>query len=119
MKWRLTSQMINEPMVDGIERIYFMYGISTVTNPELPGFGVINAYVSADNMTQALWDNTNSRILAIKVYVLARSILPDNNYENENTYTLGDQAPYTPEDNFRRLLLSSTVTLYNSEIDTW
>ena len=119
MMWRLTTQMINEPIVDGIERIYFMYGISTVTNPTLPGYGVVNAYVSADNMTTTLWNNTNSRILAVKVYVLARSILPDNNYKNENTYTLGDQAPYKPADNYRRLLLSSTVTLYNSGTDIW
>ena len=119
MKWRLTSQMINEPIVDGIERIYFMYGISRVTDPTLLGFGDISAYISAENMTPALWDNTNSRILAVKIYVLARSLLPDNSYDNINTYTLGDQAAYTPADNFRRLLLSSTVTLYNSEIDTW
>jgi type IV pilus assembly protein PilW len=116
MKWRLTGQMINEPMVDGIERIYFMYGVSNVIDPTLPGFGVINAYVSASNMTEALWNNTNSRILAVKVYVLARSILPDPTYINNNTYVLGHQADYTPEDNFRRLLLSSTITLYNSEM---
>jgi type IV pilus assembly protein PilW len=116
MKWRLTGQMINEPMVDGIERIYFMYGVSNVIDPTLPGFGVINAYVSASNMTEALWNNTNSRILAVKVYVLARSILPDPTYTNNNTYVVGDQADYTPEDNFRRLLLSSTITLYNSEM---
>ncbi len=119
MKWRLTTQMINEPMVDGIERIYFMYGISTVTDPTLPGYGVVNAYVSAESMTTALWNNTASQILAVKVYVLARSILPDNNYENKNTYTLGDQADYKPADHFRRLLLSSTVTLYNAEKDIW
>ena len=119
MKWRLTNQMINEPMVDGIERIYFMYGVSTVIDPTLPGFGVINAYVSAASMTTALWDNANSRILAVKVYVLARSILPDSKYDNENTYVLGDQAPYIPADNFRRLLLSTTITLYNSETDSW
>ncbi|WP_082627142.1 PilW family protein [Colwellia sp. TT2012] len=118
MKWRLTTQMVNEPMVDGIERIYFMYGVSNVIDPTVAGYGVINAYVSAANMTAALWNNTNSRILAVKIYVLARSILPDNNYENENTYILGDQTPYIPADNFRRLLLSSTVTLFNSG-DTW
>jgi type IV pilus assembly protein PilW len=119
MKWRLTTQMVNEPIVDGIERIYFMYGVSTVTDPTLPGFGVVNAYVSAAGIAPALWNNTNSRILSVKVYVLARSLLPDNQYDNKNTYTLGDQAPYTPADNFRRLLLSSTVTLYNSETDRW
>jgi type IV pilus assembly protein PilW len=119
MKWRLTSQMINEPIVDGIERIYFMYGISNVINPTAVGFGVVNAYVSAENMTPALWNNTNTSIRAVKIYVLARSLLPDNQYNNENTYTLGDQAPYKPADNFRRLLLSSTVTLNNADIDIW
>lgn len=119
MQWRLTSEMSAAPIIDGIERIYFMYGISTVTDPTAVGYGVVNAYVSAANMTQALWDNTNSNIVAVKVYVLARSILPDNKYQNQNTYKLGDQADYTPADNYRRLLLSSTVTLYNSEIDAW
>ena len=119
MKWRLTTQMINEPMVDGIEKIYFMYGISNVTDPTVAGFGVVNSYVSASNMTAALWDNTTTRILAVKVYVLARSIVGDSKYTNTNTYQLGDLLYDPPDDNFRRLLLSSTVTLYNAETDQW
>lgn len=119
MQWRLTNEMTVAPIIDGIERIYFMYGISNEIDPTAAGYGVIDAYVSASNMTQALWDNNNSNIVAVKVYVLARSILPDNKYQNQNTYKLGDQADYTPADNYRRLLLSSTVTLYNSEIDAW
>lgn len=120
MKWRLTSQMTNEPVVDGIERIYFMYGVSTVTDPTQPGYGVVNAYLSAANMTaNGLWDNTTTLLLSVKVYVLARTMLADNKYTNNNTYILGDQAPYTPGDNFRRLLLSSTVTLFNAESDSW
>ncbi|MGB2739383.1 MAG: PilW family protein [Cognaticolwellia sp.] len=119
MQWRLTNQMSVAPIIEGIERIYFMYGISNVIDPTAAGYGVVNAYVSAANMTQALWDNTNSNIVAVKMYILARSILPDNKYENKNTYKLGDQVDYTPDDNYRRLLLSSTVTLYNSEIDAW
>ena len=119
MKWRLTTQMINEPIVDGIEKIYFMYGISTVTDPTLAGFGVVNAYVSAANMTAALWDNTSTQILAVKVYVLARSLVEDSKYTNTNTYQLGDLLYDPPDDNYRRLLLSSTVTLYNSETDIW
>lgn len=119
MQWRLTSQMTVQPIIEGIERIYFMYGVSTVTDPTQPGYGVVNAYVSASNMAQALWDNNNSRILAVKIYVLARSILPDLTYTDDKTYKLGDQADYKPNDNFRRLLLSSTVTLFNSEKDSW
>lgn len=119
MKWRLTTQMINEPIVDGIEKIYFMYGVSSVIDPSLPGYGVVNAYVSAANMTPALWDKTLTNILAVKIYVLARSLQPDNKYTNTNTYQLGDFNYDPVDDNYRRLLLSSTVTLFNSEMDVW
>ncbi|WP_274620351.1 PilW family protein [Colwellia maritima] len=70
-------------------------------------------------MNDALWDNAGgSRIIAVKVYVLARNILPDNDYTNNNTYQLGD-LPMTFNDNYRRLLFSSTVTLYNARVDIW
>ena len=101
------------PVVDGIEMIRFMYGV------DLNGDGVINAYISAAGMNNALWDNANnSRILAVKVYVLARSVLPDRDYINTNTYQLGNFA-FTPpvNDNYRRLLFSSTITLYNARVN--
>ena len=72
-------------------------------------------------MTLTQWDNgNNNRILAVRIYVLARSILPDNKYTNTNTYNLGDLS-FTPEggDNYRRLLFNSTITLYNAGVDSW
>jgi len=118
MQGRLSNQLTFAPIIDGIEMIRFEYGIDTDTNSTNVGYGVIDAYISADNMTDALWDNAASRILSVKIYVLARSILPDNKYDNENSYQLGDFV-YTPNDHFRRLLFSSTVTLYNAGVDTW
>ena len=118
MQGQLSNTLSFAPIIDGIERIHFMYGIDTETDPTDPGYGIINAFVSANNMTADLWDNANSRILAVKVYVLARSILPDNKYTNNNTYQIGEQT-FTPNDNYRRLLFSSTVTLYNAGVDTW
>lgn len=100
-------------VVDGIEVIRFMYGIDT------NGDGVINSYIPADSMNDNLWDNAGSaRILAVKVYVLARSILRDRDYINTNTYQIGDMR-FTPpvNDNYRRLLFSSTVTLYNARVN--
>jgi len=114
MQGRLANLTMNfNPVVDGIEVIRFMYGVDT------NGDGVINSYISASggNMTDALWDNSGgSRILAVKVYVLARSILPDNKYENTSTYQMGDFA-LTADDNYRRLLFSSTITLYNARVN--
>lgn len=117
MQGRLTNTMSFSPLVDGIEMIKFMYGVDTDTNVD--DKGVINAFISADNMTSALWNNAvNTKIVAVKVYVLARSVLPDTKYTNANTYQLGDTT-YTPNDNYRRMLFTSTVTLFNARIDSW
>jgi type IV pilus assembly protein PilW len=108
------GKVINfQPLIEGIEMIRFMYGVDTDND------GVVNAYISAGNMTEDYWNYTNAEILAVKVYVLARDILPDNNYVNGNTYQLGDFTTQVMNDNYRRLVFSSTVTLYNSGVKTW
>ena len=107
------------PIIDGIERIRFMYGVDT------DGDGFVNGYLSASNMTSTYWDNESaSKILAVKIYVLARSILPDNQYENTNTYQLGDININFIDtngkgDHYRRLLFSTTVSLPNARTDKW
>ncbi|MFQ3194754.1 MAG: type IV pilus assembly protein PilW [Colwellia sp.] len=106
-------------VVEGIEYIRFMYGVDTTNN------GVVNAFISADNMANSYWDNESDvRILAVKIFVLARNILPDRDYENLNSYQLGDLNIDFIDgdgkgDNYRRLLFSSTITLYNARVDSW
>ncbi|MBA6391654.1 PilW family protein [Colwellia sp. BRX10-3] len=118
MQGRLTTNMTFDPIIDGIERIRFMYGIDTDA-PGTAGYGIVNTFLSADNMTLTQWDNgNNNRVLSVRIYVLSRSILPDNKYTNTNTYNLGD-LPVTFNDNYRRLLFNSTVTLYNAGVDSW
>jgi type IV pilus assembly protein PilW len=112
MQGQLTSTMTFAPIIDGIEIIHFMYGLDT------DGDNIINAYVAANNMTADNWNNAGSTILAVKIYVLARNVTPDNKYNNNNTYNLGDMT-FTANDNFRRLLFTSTVTLFNARVDTW
>ncbi|MEW6982139.1 PilW family protein [Colwelliaceae bacterium 6471] len=129
---RLTADngMQFDVLVDGIEMIRFMYGVDTDADGDTidyfggEGDGIVDAYISADNMTADLWDNRNSRILAVKMYVLVRDIMPDNKYENTNTYTLGDIDVNFIDgdgngDNYRRLLFTSTVTLHNTRTDKW
>lgn len=118
MQGRLTTNMTFDPIIDGIEMIRFMYGIDSDTEGSA-GYGIVDAFVSAANMTDTQWDNgNNNRIIAVRIYVLARSILPDNKYTNTNTYRLGD-LDVTYNDNYRRLLFNSTVTLYNAGVDSW
>ncbi len=109
-----TSAIFFDIMVEGIERLYFMYGIDTTND------GSVNAYISAKNMTEDYWDNSNNiRIVAVKVYILARDLLPDNKYVNNNVYQFGDTRFEAKGDNFRRLLFSSTVALKNARINSW
>jgi type IV pilus assembly protein PilW len=118
MQGQLTNTLSFAPIIDGIEMIRFEYGIDTQIDSTVAGYGIVDAYVPADNMTNTLWDNALGRILAVKIYVLARGIRADNQYENKNTYKLGG-FDYVVDDNYRRLLFTSTVTLYNTSIDTW
>ena len=101
------------PLIDGIERIHFSYGVDAADA------GAVAAFISSANMTQYFWNKSNSNILAVKIFVLARDSLPDNNYTNTNTYQLGDSPALVVNDNYRRLLFTTTVTLYNARTDTW
>ena len=102
-----------QPLIEGIEVIHFMYGVDSDDD------GVVNAYISAREMSDNnYWNTSEVTVKAVKVYVLARDQLPDNDYDNTNTYLLGD-LEVVPDDNYRRLLLVSTVTLHNSGFEAW
>lgn len=121
MQGRLTTQMTFSPIIDGIEMIRFMYGYDADTNQTAAGYGIVDAFIPAKDVTPAMWNNAGgTRIIAIKIFVLARNIIPDNKYTNTNIYQLGDLTFTPPEnDHYRRLLFSSTVTLYNARVDLW
>jgi type IV pilus assembly protein PilW len=119
MQGQLTTQMSFAPVVDGIEMIRFMYGYDADIDEDAPGYGIVDAFIPASSMTNDLWDNAGGgQIIAVKIFVLARNISPDVKYTKNNTYQLGD-LPVTFNDNYRRLLFSSTVTLYNARADVW
>lgn len=108
-----------QPLVDGIEMIRFTYGV------DLDGDNVVDVFLKPEDMVDDYWDGlNNSKILAVTIYVLARDMEPDINYENKNSYQIaGDAISFVDADgngdNFRRLLFSATVTLYNARMDTW
>jgi len=114
------GQIMNLGMlVEGIEMIRFMFGV------DMDDDGIVDSFVSADDMTENLWDQTgDANILSVKVFILARDIMPDRNYKNTNSYQLGDLAVDFMDvsgngDNFRRLLMSTTVSLDNARTTSW
>ena len=82
------------------------------TNLDADNSGTITA---ADGAGIALGTTVSlRRARAVRIWLLARAARPDPNYFNNQTYQVGYKT-ITPNDNFRRLLLSTTVTLRNRE----
>lgn len=110
MQGRLVNRRMNfTPIIDGIEMIRFMYGV------DVNGDGNVDSYLNAASISENVWDNS---ILTIKMFVLTRNIRPDRKYTNTNTYQIGDLI-FPVNDNYRRLLFSSTVTLYNNSVSNF
>ena len=104
------DELINDLIVANIERFHIEFG------EDDNGDGLADAYLNAAAMTNAQWQN--NRIVSARIYVLARADTPDLSYQNNNVYQLdsdGNAAnDFAPADNYRRLLLSTTVIIKNN-----
>ena len=100
------SSMTSSCYVEGVENLQFEFGIDTDAD------GVPNQF--KPNPTAAELADA----IAVKVYLLIRSIDPISGYENNKTYTLGNtlSTPFQPAETtngyFRRVY-STTVMLRN------
>lgn len=103
----LTDSIQDTAIVRGVERMRILFAIDSTLTPD----GIIDSYIAPENVTQQQWDER--RVLGAKLFLLVRSIDASNKYLNPNAYALGDIS-YTPADNYRRLLLQSTVIFNNS-----
>jgi type IV pilus assembly protein PilW len=95
----------DEIVVPGIENLQLQYGITTSGDARSA-----NQYLDADNIAAANWAN----VVSVRVWLMVRSETAENGYLNTNTYSLpdGDFSPPSG-DNFRRLLLTRTISLRN------
>jgi type IV pilus assembly protein PilW len=55
-------------------------------------------------------------VSAVRVWALVRGECPEQGLLDSNTYTLGGEVGYTPNDNYRRQLYVSTVMLRNNVV---
>lgn len=93
-------------LLTGIERVRYLIGL------DANGDGQPDRYVSSGDMTPLMWDDVNSRIVAVRVIVVARSLTVDPAYTEAATFDLGDGTTFAPgADGRRRVLLSSTVAI--------
>ncbi len=110
-----------QQLVEGIENIRILYGIDTEGDPSA------EAFVSADNVPDDVWDNAPKldcvsnpqKVVALRLFVLVRSIEKDSSFTNKSNYVLGDKTIIAKNDHYRRKVVSTSVALNNfSSIDS-
>lgn len=89
------------PLVDGIERLHFQYGLDN------DGDGEVDEYDAAPSDSD--WEN----VVAARIWLLARNLTATPGYTDNRSYVLADETAYTPADGFKRQLYTSTVRLNN------
>lgn len=108
------SYWITETVAEGIEDIYFEFGIDTDND------GAVEAYV-----TPAKIDSNSYKweeVIAAKVYLLAQATKSDLSFKDTKTYTYGvdEDRVYTPDSTswrYHRKLYETTVTLFNNQME--
>jgi type IV pilus assembly protein PilW len=96
------------PLVEGIENLQFEYGQDTDAD------GSPNSFSAKPAFTGAAW----SKVVAIKVYLLARNSDPTPGYADTKTYTLGTKSDGTanttsPGGAYKRHVYSTTARVVN------
>ncbi len=96
----------------GIENIQFKYGVDTNNDQS------VNQYFDSQLISNDITVTPNwNQVVAVRFWILARascpSVVEPNIQRQFKTYTMGDFPPFTPRDNFKRQLFTSTVALRN------
>ena len=104
------TQMTITPLVEGVENLQVVYGFDT------DGDGNVDIYRAGLSGVAGAADNDWSNVVAVKLYVLARTTEPEPGYvDSAKTFDLGPAGITQPAgDAYKRLLLTSLVRLNNS-----
>ncbi len=93
--------MTTECIAQGIEDLQLEYGLDT------DGDARPNRYLTNPTLTQL------QQVVSARISLLARTQEVDPRYTDLRTYTVSNAPAYTPNDNFRRRVYSTTVTIHN------
>ena len=90
-----------EVVISGVENLQVQYAVDT------DGNGSVDRYLNGDGAVN--W----SQVEALRLWVLVRADTVERGYTNNTAYQLAEGAPWTPNDGFRRVLLTKTIRLRN------
>ncbi len=103
------TQMAVTSLVEGVENLQILYGFDT------DGDGNADIYRATLSGVAGAADNDWSNVVAVKLYVLARTTDPEPGYvDSTKTFDLGPAGITQPAgDAYKRMLLTSMVRLNN------
>lgn len=101
-----------EPLVEGIENMQVEYGIDTVpgslpANSPYAGDGMPDTYVASPTAEQF------SQVVAVRIYLLARTNAPTPSYVDNKTYDLGLHGTVAPGDGYKRKVFETVIRVQN------
>jgi type IV pilus assembly protein PilW len=92
----------DDEIVAGVEDMQIEFGVDTSGVN-----GIAERYVSPGAIP------TGAQVVSVRVWLLVRSEEPEVGFIDNRTYSYGDRT-YTPNDNFRRVLVSRTFQIRNA-----
>ena len=106
------KMVTEEPLVEGIENMQFMFALDNLLASDRDGS--IHAFVKTSQVTDTDWDS--GRVIGIKIYLLSRALTKTPGYITNDTYQLGATSFTAPGDGYKRELVSHVITFQNSVV---
>lgn len=93
--------MVDECIAEGIESMQIEFGVDT------DGDGVANQYKPDPTAAEM------NELVAVRVYLIARSLETDRGYTNDKTYNVSNLPAFQPNDSYYRRVYVTTILLRN------
>lgn len=97
-----SPSMVEECLAQGVENMQLEYGIDNNSD------GVANLYLSNPTAAQLA-----ANLVSVRVHLLLRSLVEDQNYTNAKTYSLGNLDYDPADDGFYRRVHTTTISVRN------
>jgi len=114
----------DQELISGVENLQVQFGVDTT----IPNDGIVDRYVDADhNIINPTTPGTivGANVIAVRLWMLMRADAQENGFQDQATYLTPDQnlnvqtcaqgANCGYPDNFRRLAVSKTIFLRNTQ----
>jgi hypothetical protein len=107
----------DDEIMPGIENMQVQYGVDP-GGPDADGNGFPDFYTGVPTRYVNPGDPVLATALVVtaRIWLLVRADLPEVGFVDGNTYSFGNVVDYVPNDGFRRLLVSRTIQVRNTQI---